>query len=85
MPRKSQRERSEASISQILEGALGLFSSQGFGATSMRQIAAASDVSIGNVYHHFSSKEEIFQELIEEYWERVLDPELRLNRIFSRA
>ena len=81
----SQRERSEASVARTLEAALELFSSQGFGATSMRQIADGADLSVGNVYHHFSSKEEIFQRLLDDYWEKVLDPDLRLNRIFAEA
>ena len=83
--RSRQREKSEASVGRTLESALKLFSSQGFGATSMRQIAEAANLSVGNVYHHFASKEEIFQRLLDQYWELVLDPELGLNRIFDRA
>ena len=85
MPRTPQKVKSEASVAQALEAALTLFSSRGFRATSMRQIAAASGLSVGNLYHHFSSKEEIFQRLIDRYWEIVLDPDLRLNRIFAEA
>lgn len=81
----TQREKSEASVGRTLEAALKLFSSQGFRATSMREIADGAGLSVGNVYHHFPNKEAIFQRLIDQYWERVLDPELRLNRIFARA
>lgn len=80
-----QREKSEASMARTLDAALELFSSQGFGATSMRQIAEGAGLSVGNVYHHFDSKEEIYERLLEQYWERVLDPELGLNRIFAEA
>jgi AcrR family transcriptional regulator len=80
-----QREKSMASVARTLEAALALFSSQGFGATSMRQIADAAGLSVGNVYHHFPSKDAIFQRLIEQYWEQVLDPGLPLNQIFARA
>jgi AcrR family transcriptional regulator len=76
--------RSEVSVAKALEAALRLFSSQGFGATSMRQIAAESGLSVGNLYHHFANKEEIFQRLIDQYWE-VLDPEMGLNKIFAKA
>jgi len=62
-----------------------LFSTQGYGATSMRQIAEVCDQSTGNLYHHFGSKEAIFQRLIDEYWERILDPEHPLQKVFSRA
>ncbi len=72
-------------MARALEAALELFSSQGFGATSMRQIAGRSGLSVGNLYHHFSGKEELFQRLIDDYWEKVLDPELPLNQIFARA
>ena len=75
--------KSEISISSVLEVALRLFSSQGFGATSMRQIATETNLSVGNLYHHFANKEEIFQRLIDQYWERVLDPERRLNQVFA--
>ena len=80
-----QREKSEASMGRTLEAALELFSSQGFGATSMRQIADRAGLSVGNVYHHFPSKDAIFQRLLEQYWEKVLDPDLPLNRIFARG
>jgi AcrR family transcriptional regulator len=72
-------------VAKVLEVGLRLFSSQGFGATSMRQIATESGHSVGNVYHHFANKEEIFQRLIEQYWEKVLDPALQLNEIFAKA
>lgn len=80
-----QRVKSEASVSRTLEAALRLFSSQGFRATSMREIADAAGLSVGNVYHHFPSKDAIFQRLFDQYWERMLDPRLPLNRIFARA
>jgi AcrR family transcriptional regulator len=81
----SESSRSEISVARVLEVALRLFSSQGFGATSMRQIATESGHSVGNVYHHFANKEEIFQRLIDQYWEKVQDPALRLNELFARA
>lgn len=85
MARKRQEERSEASVAKALEAALKLFSRQGFRATSMREIAAESGLSIGNLYHHFPNKEAIFQLCIEGYWERLMDPELGLNRVFAAA
>ncbi len=80
-----QAERSEASTQQVLTTALGLFSHQGYGATSMRQISEASGVSVGNLYHHFGSKEAIYQRLIDDYWERLLDRNHPLNQVFYRA
>jgi AcrR family transcriptional regulator len=80
-----QAERSEAAIAKVLEAALYLFSTQGYGATSMRQIADMSQVSLGNVYHHFGNKETIFQQLLDSYWERLLDPDNELQQVFMRA
>jgi len=88
MPRgtnRRQAERSEVATARVLEVALELFSTQGYGATSMRQIAEACDQSTGNLYHHFGSKEAIFQSLIDDYFERVLDPERPLQQVFTRA
>jgi AcrR family transcriptional regulator len=83
--RPVQEGKSEVSVANALEAALKLFSSQGFGATSMRQIASESGLSVGNLYHHFSNKEEIFQRLLDQYWERILDPALPLNQIIAKG
>lgn len=81
--RKRQEEKSEASVAAILEAGLALFASQGYRATNMRQIAERAGLSVGNIYHHFPNKHAIYQRLIERYWERLLDPELPLNRVFA--
>jgi AcrR family transcriptional regulator len=81
----TQAERSEAAVSKALEAALYLFSRQGYGATSMRQISESSGLSLGNLYHHFPNKESIFQRLLDRYWERLLDPDNPLQQVFSRA
>lgn len=66
MPRsKRQNEQiKEERRSQILTQALRLFASRGLAATKIADIAAAAGVSQGLIYHYFSSKEEIFTELI---------------------
>jgi TetR/AcrR family transcriptional regulator, acrAB operon repressor len=80
-----QQARSDASTAKALGAALKLFSHQGYGATSMREIAAEAGLSVGNLYHHFGNKEAIFQSLIDHYWKALLDPDLELNRVFARA
>ncbi|MEM6794425.1 MAG: TetR/AcrR family transcriptional regulator [Acidobacteriota bacterium] len=84
-PRRKKQERSENSVEQALSTALKLFSSQGFGATSMRQIAEESGLSMGNLYHHFPNKKAIFQQLLDRYSARLLAPEHPLQQIFSRG
>lgn len=72
-------------VERVLDVALELFSSQGYGATSMRQIAERSGVSTGNIYHHFGGKEKIFSTLLDRYFAALLDPELELNKVFGEA
>ena len=50
---------------QILQAAYALFLSQGYHGTSMRSIATQAGISLGAIYNHFESKEEIFTELLE--------------------
>ena len=85
MGRERQRAKSAATRAKGLEAALHLFSTQGFRGTTMRQIADHAGVSMGNLYYHFPAKEDIFTELIEQYWRRILDPDLPLNRVFTSA
>ncbi|VBA58345.1 TetR/AcrR family transcriptional regulator [Mycobacterium attenuatum] len=54
----SSRRRADAEARQrrVIEAATGLFVEQGFGATSIDQIAAAAEVSAPTVYATFGSK-----------------------------
>ncbi len=83
--RRTQADKSDASTRKVLKAALSLFARQGFRATTMRQIARRSGLSVGALYHHFGGKEEIFGQLIDQYWQVLLDPELPLNKIFNAA
>lgn len=80
-----QAQRSEAAMARARGAALELFSTQGYGATPMRQISETSGVSLGNLYHHFGNKEAIFQDLINEYWGLLTDPKDELQQLFDRA
>jgi AcrR family transcriptional regulator len=83
--RKLQEAKSEASVQAVLDAGLELFSTQGYRATTLREIADRAGLSVGNIYHHFPSKHEIYLRLIARYWERLLDPELPLNKVFAAA
>ena len=85
MGRERQEAKSEAAVTKALDAALELFSQQGFRGSTMRQIADAAGLSVGNLYHHFPAKETLFEQLIERYWRRLTDPELALNRVFAEA
>jgi AcrR family transcriptional regulator len=79
----NQETRSERSRTQILDGALKLFSHRGYGATSVQEIADAAGVSKGNVYHHFPDKESIFRELLDQYFQAMSTPEFPFNRALA--
>ena len=59
MDSKSTKER-------ILAAALELFSTQGFEATSVSQIADEVGIRKASMYSHFTSKQEILEALIKE-------------------
>ena len=51
---------------KIFETSMKLFAEKGYEATSIEEITATVGVAKGTLYYHFSSKEEIFNFLIEE-------------------
>jgi AcrR family transcriptional regulator len=59
------QQRSEETRSHILQSALTLFSKNGYDATSVAEICQAAGVSKGAFYHHFASKQAVFQSLLE--------------------
>lgn len=50
---------------QIVEAADGLFYHQGYGHTSFADIANAVQISRGNFYHHFKTKDEILEAVVQ--------------------
>jgi len=64
-PVKRTRLSPEIRRRQILEAALVEFSSLGFAAASIAKIAQRVGISKANVYVHFSSKDEIFETLLQ--------------------
>lgn len=48
---------------KLVETALRLFRDEGFAATTMRKIANEAEVSLGNAYYYFASKDELVHEL----------------------
>ncbi|MBI2213921.1 MAG: TetR/AcrR family transcriptional regulator [Acidobacteria bacterium] len=78
-----QELKSERSRRQILDSALDLFSHRGYGATSIRDIAQGATVSTGNVYHHFTDKEDIYNALFDEYWAAISSPDFPFNQALA--
>ena len=61
----TQAERREATRGRILEAAARLFAEQGYEATSTQQILEAAGTSRGALYHHFETKQAIFEAVFE--------------------
>ncbi|CAM8647883.1 AcrR Transcriptional regulator [Comamonadaceae bacterium] len=59
----SRVQATAARRAQLLEAALHCFVVKGFHQTSMRDIAAQSDVSLGSLYNHFESKSALIAEI----------------------
>lgn len=56
--------RGEQTRKEVMVAAKHLFLTQGYGSTSMRDIAkAAGNLSVGSLYNHFASKEDLFSTL----------------------
>jgi AcrR family transcriptional regulator len=60
-----QAERSELTRNAILDGARRLFADSGFAGATMDDIAQAAGVAKGAVYHHFPTKEGVFEAVFE--------------------
>ena len=56
-----QAERRAATSEAIQTAARRLFGTQGFAATTMDEIAEAAGIAKGAVYHHFKTKEAVFE------------------------
>lgn len=65
LPEQARRE-------QILKAARRCFIESGFHPTRMDDIAKAAELSKGGVYFHFKSKQEVFECLVEEEYERSM-------------
>lgn len=69
--------KSDLTRERIFHVALGLFREKGFEGTTMREVAAAANMSLGAAYYYFASKEAI----VLAYYERVQEEhEIRLAK-----
>lgn len=76
--------------SRILAAAQRLFAESGFEGTSMSRVARAAAVSKASVFHHFSSKQDLYLEVLHEsrsHLENLFDelkPDGKLQRRLTR-
>lgn len=67
------RKKAEERKNEILDAADELFSQKGFDGTSTNDILEKVGIARGTLYHHFKSKEDIMDVLIERYSIRLLE------------
>ncbi|XTZ37830.1 TetR/AcrR family transcriptional regulator [Salmonella enterica] len=68
-PKISQEQRHQQRKNEIIESARRRFRASGFHAASMSQIATEAQLSVGQIYRYFASKDAIIEEMIR----RIID------------
>ena len=74
LARRTQAERTEATISALVDAARALFARDGYDATSLDAVAARAGVTKGAVYHHFEGKRQLFEAVFSREVERIATP-----------
>ena len=73
---RTQKERSEATTSELVEVARRLFASDGYAATSLEDVVRGAGVTKGALYHHFGGKRELFLAVYEREQQRLAQAQL---------
>jgi AcrR family transcriptional regulator len=63
--RSRREEYAEATYEALLDSAAACFYESGFAATSLDEVAQRARVTKGAIYHHFASKRDVFQAVLE--------------------
>ena len=70
--RRTQAERSETTIGELLEAAESLFTERTYAGTSIEDIVRAAGVTRGALYHHFESKAAVFEAVFERQQQKLV-------------
>ena len=68
----TQQERRQATRKAIIKAAYRLFGDRGFAETTMDDVATAAHVAKGAVYHHFATKEALFEAVFDQVSQELL-------------
>ncbi|WP_160710833.1 TetR/AcrR family transcriptional regulator [Chitinophaga solisilvae] len=68
MPKQKEQfeEMRQQTIARLKKSGLELFARKGLAATNIKEIAAHTGISLGLMYHYYSSKEELYLQLANE-------------------
>lgn len=91
-----RNDQSSERRDQIMAIAAHLIARRGYSATTVRDIADEAGILSGSLYHHFSSKEAILQEILRNFMNTLLaklerieaeetDPRVQLDRLIAVA
>ncbi|WP_327291823.1 TetR/AcrR family transcriptional regulator [Streptomyces sp. NBC_01198] len=69
--RPTQRERSDATVEDLLAAARTLFANSGYAATSLDAVCEGAGVTKGALYHHFAGKKQLFSAVYAREQERL--------------
>ncbi|MBN2444131.1 MAG: TetR/AcrR family transcriptional regulator [Spirochaetales bacterium] len=58
---------------EILNAAFKVFGNNGFGSTTIKDIALEAGIAPGSIYNHFSDKEDLFRSTVQQGWDKFLD------------
>jgi AcrR family transcriptional regulator len=72
----------DGGVEAIRTAALAVFGDRGFAASSIRELAAAANMSVAGIYHHFPSKIEILFDLMTRTMEGLVE---RTDRALEEA
>jgi AcrR family transcriptional regulator len=64
-PRRTQRERSDATRSALVAAATALFAERGFHGTPAELVVGRAGVTSGALYHHFGDKRALFKSVLD--------------------
>lgn len=69
----ARKNNPKQAIENIINISAKLFTEKGYDKTSMQDIADAVGMSKGGIFHHFNSKEDIFNTVMERQFEQIIE------------
>ena len=71
--RPTQRQRSDATVEDLVTAARALFAAEGYAGTSLDAVCERAGVTKGALYHHFAGKKQLFSAVYTREQERLAE------------